>query len=40
MTQIVQLMDWVGDLGASSIQAAVPSFGNCKSSRQDDLKSN
>lgn len=40
MTQIVQLMDWVGDLGASSIQAAVPSFGNWKSSRQDDLKSN
>ena len=34
VTQIVQLMDWVGDSGASSVQAAVASFGNCKPSRQ------
>lgn len=33
VTQIVQLMDWVGDSGASSVQAAVASFGNCKPSR-------
>ena len=26
-------MDWVGDLGANSVLAAVPSFGNCQSSR-------
>lgn len=34
VTQIVQVMGQVGDLGASSVHAAIPSFGNFRSSRK------